>query len=282
MMYFMAIDSRFDGLKRFVGAGVAAMLCLSVATPSHAAWQPVGAGAAEMTLAQAQTTQGIMAPARDAYFSITTDDVSRAVAEQLALQAVEQKADVSVAAGIPKIIHSADHPLKLVVHALQIDTQSRRWQAQANILAAGKTVTVKPVSGTYMGMMDVPTVTRQLGRNDVIEASDITMKAFPQAQLRKETITDASKLIGLSPRNMISANRPIRQSEVNSPVVVKKGDAVQMTYTNAYMSIKTTGVALQDGAKGDMIRVKNDKSEKAISGRIQNAGHIEVNDSAAL
>jgi flagella basal body P-ring formation protein FlgA len=249
---------------------------------AEAAWQTPAMPTQEMAAAQAAPAVGVTATVSEPYFKITADDVAKAVAEQLQLQAIEEKADVNLAAGLPKVLYTADHPLKLAIHALQVDTQSQRWQGQVYVLANGKTETVKPVSGTYMGMMEVPVLTRQLGRNDVIEASDLTMKAVLKSQLRKETVTDSSKLIGQSPRAVISANRPIRMSEVNSPIVIKKGDAVQMTYTNPYMSLKATGVALQDGAKGEMIRVKNDKSEKAISGRIQGAGHIEVNQSSAL
>ncbi len=257
----------------------ASLLGTSIA---HAAWQTPSVTTQAMAAAEASPAVGITTTVSEPYFKITAEDVAQAVAQQLQLQAIEEKADVTLTVGSPKIIFSADHPLKLTIHALQVDTKSQRWQGQVYVLANGKTETVKPISGTYMGMMDVPVLTRQLGRNDIIEASDLSVKAVLKSQLRKETVTDSSKLIGQSPRAVISANRPIRMGEVNSPIVIKKGDAVQMTYTNPYMSLRATGVALQDGSKGDMIRVKNDKSEKAISGRIQGAGHIEVNQSSAL
>ena len=250
--------------------------------PALAAWQTPRATTQEIAAAQITPQSGITTTVSDPYFTITAEDVGKAVAEQLTLQAVEQKASVSLAAGSPKIIASANHPLKLVIHALQIDPNSRRWQGQANIIANGKTETVKPVSGTYIGLIDVPVVTRQLGRGDLIEASDLSSKAVPKLQLRKETVTDAKQLIGQSPRAVISAERPIRLSEISAPLVIKKGDAVQMTYTNPYMSLKASGVALQDGAIGELIRVKNDKSEKSVSGRVAGSGHIEVNSSSAL
>jgi flagella basal body P-ring formation protein FlgA len=150
------------------------------------------------------------------------------------------------------------------------------------MVAAGKTESIKPVAGTFSTLIEVPTLTRQLGRHDIIEATDISMKAVPERHLRKETVTDAKALIGQSPRAIISANRPIRASEVNAPIVVKKGDTVQMTFTNAYMSIRTSGIALEDGAKGQMIRVKNEKSEKAVSGHVEAAGRVEMNAGSAL
>ncbi len=261
------------------------MLCLVVLATAplagvHAAWQspnagPVAAGASPAT--------GI-APASSPtpYFTITPNDVAMAVAKQLQLQAVEEHPQVTLAAGTPPTLYSANHPLSITIHALQIDTASKRWQAQAYIVANGKTETVKPISGIYAGMINVPVLIHQVTRNERIEASDLSQKLVPSRLVRKDTITDASQLIGQSPRAVISADRPIRQSEVSAPIMVKKGDAVELTYTNPHMSIKTSGIALQDGAKGDMIRVKNEKSEKAVSGRVAAAGRVEVNSSPAL
>lgn len=261
-------------------------LCVAVGvTPFHgtlAAWQTPGTPTEIIATAQAIPPVGITTTVNTPYFSITAADVSKAVAEQLQLQAVEQKADVSLTAGSPTIIHSADHPLKLSIHALQIDPESRRWQAQANILAGGKTEIVKPISGNYTALVDVPVLTMQLGKNDIIEAKDLSIKAMPERFMRKDTVTDAKQLIGKSPRAIISADRPIRQSEVNSPILIKKGQSVQITFTNPYMSLKASGVALQDGSAGDMVRVKNDKSEKAVSGRVVTDGHVEVNTSPTL
>jgi flagella basal body P-ring formation protein FlgA len=231
----------------------------------------------ELAQSQAVPAVGISTSVSNAFFNITADDVGNAVAEQLRLQAIVPKADVSLSAGTPNNIYSADHPLKLVIHALQVDTQARRWQAQANILADGKTISVKPVSGIYTSLIDVPVLNKQLSRTDIIEQSDIATKAIPERLMRKDTVTDVKQLIGQSPRATVSANRPIRVGEISAPLVIKKGDAVQLTYTNPYMSLKASGTALQDGARGDMIRVKNDKSEKAVSGRIAAAGRVEVN-----
>lgn len=273
---------RYMTSTTFLQALLVALAVSLAAVSAHAAWETPNMPTVNMAAANNIPAPGITATVSNAYFNITTQDVEKAVAEQLQLQAVEQKADVSLAAGTPAILHSADHVLKVSIHSLQIDTQSRRWQAQAYILAGGKTETVKPISGTYTALVDVPVLTRQLGKTDIIEANDLTTKSIPDRMLRKDTVTDAKSIIGQSPRATISTNRPIRMTEVSSPVIIKKGEPVQLTYTNAYMSLKTTGIALQDGSKGDMIRIKNEKSEKAVSGRVAAAGVVEVNTAPSL
>lgn len=124
----------------------------------------------------------------------------------------------------------------------------------------------------------MPVLTRQLRTGDIIEASDLTSKTIAARQLRKDTITETRFLIGQSPVRAISPGRPMRSGEVTQPTVVKKGDLVQMNYTTPYMSIRTTGEALENGANGALIRVKNSKTEKAISARVVSAGTVEVNN----
>ena len=253
---------------------------LLLVSPANAAWQTPSVPVQQLAQSQAIPPVGITTSISQAYFNVTAEDVGKAVAEQLQLQGIVPKADVSMSAGSPPTLYSADHPIKLVVHALQVDTQARRWQGQANILANGKTETVRPISGTYVALIDVPVLTKQLGRTDVVEATDIAIKSISERQIRKDTVTDAKQLIGQSPRANISPNRPIRVGEISAPLVIKKGDSVQLTFTNPYMSLKTNGIALADGAKGEMIRIKNEKSERAVSGRVVAAGRVEVNSDA--
>lgn len=261
--------------KRNIVFSLSAIL---LAPAALAAWQTPGQSTAQMAAA-AQTAPGITATVSEPFYKITAEDVGKAVAEQLQLQAVAPHAQAILTPGTPPLIYAADHALQVAIHALQIDPDTKRWQGQAYILANGQTEIVKPVSGTYDVLVDVPVLIHQLRTHDVIAQSDIAMRPMPQRQLRKDTVTDAATLIGQSPRSAISAERPIRATEVTAPVVIKKGDAVELSFQTKYMSIKTTGVALEDGAVGAAIRVKNEKSEKAVSGRVASAGHVEVNPS---
>jgi len=214
---------------------------------------------------------------KSSYFQITSDDVTREVARQIAGQGVRQEVQATMSPATTTIIHAADHPLTLAVHGLQVDPDAQLWQAQAYILANGRTESVKPIAGRYEGTMRVPVLTRQFKRGDVITVSDIELRSVAERQLRKDTIDNTAALVGQSPVRMISAGRPIRAAEISRPAVVKKGQLVQMHYTTPYMTIRTTGEALEDGSTGSLIRVKNTKSEKAVSARVTSEGNVEVN-----
>lgn len=261
-----------------------AMAVLTMAGTAHAAnWQTPAEAAMQLAAAEPKPAEVTVAPksAQPAYFSVTSDDVAKEVSRQMALQGFKDgvKATVNTGGSTP-VLATADHPLKLVLHALQVDTDAKIWQAQAHIVANGKTEVVKPVGGRYDAVTTVPVLVRQVRKGDVIAEADIEFKSFADRQLRKDTITDTAALIGRSPTRIISAGRPLRSQELTSPTMVKKGQTVNMIYTTPYMSIRTTGQALEDGGAGSLIRVQNTKSDKAVSGRVVANGQIEVNPDA--
>lgn len=59
-------------------------------------------------------------------------------------------------------------------------------------------------------------------------------------------------------------------------VLVKKGDPVQLVAGDASFSVSRAMVADEDGAIGDMIRVRADKASPPVTGRVEPSGIIRV------
>lgn len=286
-MRITAVKHRFMHSLHVMDGFIALLIAMAVlaALPAHAANWQTPAEAAQFAAMESGTMAPVAAPISTAtprFFQISKQDVGDAVAKQMQQQGFRQQVTATVDPSAETVLHSADHPLKLAIHALQVDTESRRWQAQAYVLNGNTTEVVKPITGRYDATLSVPVLTRQLRAGDVIESADIEMRTVPERQLRKDTVTDSAKLIGQSPTRMISAGRAIRAVEVTMPKVITKGQLVEMHYTTPYMNIRTSGEALEDGAPGQMIRIKNTKSEKAISARVVAAGKVEVNTGNTL
>jgi flagellar basal body P-ring formation protein FlgA len=262
---------------KMLGLFCAAVL-VGTGLPAHAGWEVAQAQAVGTAQPAIQSRIGGMKP----FYQITAQDVGEAVAEQLVSQGLESKAEATLSPGSPSVLYSSDHAIKISLHALQVDPKSKRWQAQVYFLNNGQTESVRPVAGTYTRLIEVPVVGRQLTRMDVIEEKDISFKVIPERLLRKDTILDPKQLVGLSPRNGITANRPINAVEITAPIVIKRGDLVEMVYHTPYIHIKATGLALEDGAKGSTIRIKNQKSQLAVSARVEGAGKVSVSNGETL
>lgn len=281
----MTTTQKQNNVSRFtIWACVSAFALVAIASNAHAAWQ-TPAEAAQLELAAnepATAPTEVTITQKPAYFAITNDDVAAEVSRQLQSQGFRDGVKAIVNPGTAPVLATADHPLKLVIHALQVDTNANIWQGQAYVMNGSKTEVVKPVAGRYDSVITVPMLTRQLRKGDVIEQADLEFKKMPERQLRKDSITDASRLIGNSPIRMISPGRPIRAAEISAPTMVKKGQTVEMLYTTPYMTIRTTGQSLEDGSDGELIRVQNGTSKKAVSGRVVANGQIQVNSESTL
>jgi flagella basal body P-ring formation protein FlgA len=59
-------------------------------------------------------------------------------------------------------------------------------------------------------------------------------------------------------------------------ILIKKGDPVQLVAGDASFSVSKAMVADEDGAVGDMIRVREDKNSPAVSGRVEPSGIVRV------
>lgn len=265
---------------KMVAMCIAAMAA-GAAMPVQAAWETPRAATLQLAEQNAIPAPGITATVNRAYYQITSGDVARTVAEQLQSQAVETKAQATLNPGTPSVLYSGDRTITLVVHGLQVDPQTKRWQAQAHFMVNGKTESVRPVGGLYEKLVDVPVVSRQLNRDSVIEEKDLTFKAMPERQLRKDVILDTKQLIGTAPKSGITPGRPIHANEIAAPLVIKRGDLVEMAFHTTHIHIKTTGIALEDGSKGATIRVKNQKSQLAVSAKVEAAGRVTVAGSDA-
>lgn len=280
----MTTTQKQNTISRFtIWAYASAFALVAVASSAHAAWQtPAEAAGLQMAAAETTAPSSITVTQKPAYFAITSDDVANEVARQLQGQGFRDGVKASVNAGTSPVLHTANHPLKLVIHALQVDTDANIWQGQAYIMNGSTTEIVKPVAGRYDSVATVPVLTRQLRKGDIIEQADLEFKKIPERQLRKDSITDAARLIGNSPIRMISPGRAIRAAEISAPTLVKKGQTVEMLFTTPHMTIRTTGQALEDGSDGALVRVQNSTSQKAVSGRVVADGKIEVNSESLL
>lgn len=221
------------------------------------------------------------ASAESSYFQVAREDVATAVSNALAERGAATKVNAVVYSANP-VLYSANSPLSVAIQALTFDAESHKWQANMHIISDGKTISVSPVQGRYEAVINVPVLTRKTADSDVITDADITMVDVPERQIHKDTARSAEDLIGKSPKRSISPNRPIRLTEINLPIIVKKGSSVDVQYSAPYMTIRTVGEALEDGSLGSVVRIKNEQSGKAITARVIGTGKVEANNEKTI
>ncbi len=214
-------------------------------------------------------------------FNITYDEaqdaVSKALTEKLA---AENKTGQSVSAIINSRkttpLYSSDKPVDVELRGLRVDSSVNRWSANIVISSGEKVISALPLAGRYMIMSELPVLKHQVRSGDVIGKDDVEIKSFPQESTHSDTVSDISDIIGKSPLRVISPNRPVRSSEISVPALIKKNALVQMRYKTDSMEITTVGQALADGAKGDVIEIRNTASKKITRAVVTNSNTVDV------
>lgn len=175
-----------------------------------------------------------------------------------------------------QIALSAGSPIKAEVENVTLDKMRGRWEATLYMAADGKSLAPARISGTYDEMAHIPMLKQRMQSGDIIAEDDIVWDSMPMNRLRKSTIMDSKALVGKSPKRIVSPNRPIRLDEITGPTVVSKGAQVSLIYKTPNLEIKTLGEAMESGAQGTVIKVKNTSSKAILVGTVEGEGRVRV------
>jgi flagella basal body P-ring formation protein FlgA len=85
-----------------------------------------------------------------------------------------------------------------------------------------------------------------------------------------------SQLVGKMARRTLLPGAAVPLAGINNPRLVANGADVQLVYTEGGLTIVTVGAALQDGAVGDIVKVRNSDSGVTVSGAVQPDGTVRV------
>ena len=163
---------------------------------------------------------------------------------------------------------------KLAIENLQVDPMSGRFNADLRAAAGDSASEPVHVAGRLVNVIQIPTLTRPMLPGEVIGAADIAWIAVDIGRLPAGQVMDARDLIGRTPRRPIRAQEFLRPIDLEVPVLVHRNDAVLIVLQAPGMTLTAQGKALEDGGRGEMIRVVNIQSNRTIDATVQAAGQV--------
>ena len=137
-------------------------------------------------------------------------------------------------------------------------------------------VTVKP--DIYLQVLMAK---ETLERGHVLAASDLTRRKFNISNLRGGYITRPDDVVGLTLKRRVRELQPISQSQLDSPVMVERGQRVLMVAVQDGVEARTMGIASKKGRKGEMIKVKNESSEREVTAMVVDMGVVRTGYTSA-
>jgi len=161
------------------------------------------------------------------------------------------------------------------VHDFRFDPNSGRFSAEIAVDGDAR-VERRAIAGQIVSTQRVPVLNRRIGRGEVITQADIDYLKVREQQITERYITNPDLLIGMTPRRSLDAAKPVRENEIVPPTVVDKGSMVLMVYRTPLMQLTAQGRALNEGARGEVLRVINTRTNRTIHAKVRRSGQVEV------
>jgi flagellar basal body P-ring formation protein FlgA len=207
---------------------------------------------------------------------VPTEEIEREIRDALASQDRFEEIDVDLFNRGVRIHIPTDRPMTMRVEQLSYDARSQRFQATITAPANDPEAQSVQVTGRVYTLVDVPVLARAVLPGAVIQQSDIVWKKMRQVSLAGNIVAQPEEIIGAVTRRPLAPNRPLRTTDLKPNLLITRNDRVTIVAYTANMRLTATGIAMQNGAEGDVVQVTNTASKKTIQGRVIGPNLVEV------
>lgn len=207
---------------------------------------------------------------------IEPDMIEDAIRGGLANEGVNGKYKLIIPLNTAEVTLPSDQEAEVQISDLKFKPASNRFEAVLVSPSRGNPLKTFRVSGTVQKIMDVPVLSQTINNGSIIGANDIDYIEIPESDVRPEMVLSADSLIGMTPRRTAYSGKPLKATDLQAPMIIERGDVVTMLFKSGPLVLTASGKALQNGAKGDMIRVTNMVSNETIEGFVTASKEITV------
>ena len=207
---------------------------------------------------------------------IPSDVVEERIIERLNEEGLEANFDLSLYSDLQDIILPLGEIASIEFESFSFDAQGDYFDAVVVAPSRANPISKIPVSGRIQRLIDIPVLKTSLRNGDIIGETDIDWIEVPARKTQRDVVFKSDDLIGMTPRRTVFAGKPMLTGDLERPQIVKRGEMITLIYVDGPMRLSTKGKALQNGAKGDVIRISNVKSHKTIEGLVTNQREVTV------
>ena len=234
----------------------------ATARAHHLSWNP-GSAYPQVTVVRASRI-------------IDADIITPRLMAEIALRQPIDAAELQLDNPGIRLIVPAEAPDAIAIEGLTVEGRSGRVAAIVSAPAGDPAAQRVRVSGKLVFHIELPALAHPMTAGATIAASDLTQIRVRRDGLAQDVSSDANQLIGKTPRRALRAGEPVRLADVQMPILVHKGELVTMLLDTGSLQLTAQGAALEEGAKGALIRVSNAKSSRLLDATIIGSGLVRV------
>ncbi len=124
------------------------------------------------------------------------------------------------------------------------------------------------IAGRVFATRRVPVLVGYAERGMLLKDAGIEWKEVRISRLSQTIVTDMTDLDGMVAKRHLIPGQMIRSSDIQKPLVIKKGATLTINYQAPGLTLSVQGRAVENGSRGDIIRVVNTRSNQTIEARV--------------
>jgi flagella basal body P-ring formation protein FlgA len=123
----------------------------------------------------------------------------------------------------------------------------------------------------------VVVLSQPIQRGEIFTRQHLAIEKREVSNLRDDFVTQIEQIENKQATRQLNTGTIISPRNLAEPKLVKRGDKVVISTAKPEFSIRMNGIAMMDGAKGQLITVKNQNSGRIINATVIEPGLVSVN-----
>ncbi len=123
---------------------------------------------------------------------------------------------------------------------------------------------------------EVPVLSRAVKFHQTLDRSLVEVKRMEVTNLREQPLSAGDDPSGYRAKRMLAAGQILTNEAMEPVPAIESGSEVAIEIGGTAFNISAEGIALQDGARGDQIKVKNTTSGRILMARVVDDRRVTV------
>jgi flagella basal body P-ring formation protein FlgA len=203
------------------------------------------------------------------------EDAVAAVRSALVAQGAAPDCDVAIPGFNPPMVPASGSSSPIVTQ-LDYDHELGRFTAVLSVTANGMEPISVRVGGEVSDVIELPVAVTRLPAGAIPGPDDVRMARVHLALVHADVARDPAMVVGMQLKQQIQAGVPIPVAGLMLPTQITRGEPVRLQLETGGLSLTGQGVALESGASGERIRVRNVSSQAVLEAVVVRPGLVRV------
>jgi flagellar basal body P-ring formation protein FlgA len=130
---------------------------------------------------------------------------------------------------------------------------------------------------TYVSLPgNVLVALRYVRRGAILAAADVGIEERDLARLMNGHFADSALAVGQRVKRPLRVGSVVSPANLAAPILVRRGTRVTIIAKGGGLEIRAAGKALRDGARGDLVQVRNLASKRLVEGTVDGQAMVLV------